>query len=82
MISEAKVRQVIALLLDAEEEELAGERLLSEIEGWDSVNAMRVLVYLERESGGAVDYERFMAAKRVGDLSHVLAASSSLGAVP
>jgi acyl carrier protein len=32
------------------------------------VNALRVLVYLERELGTPIDYEHFMKAERLGDL--------------
>ncbi|MDB4987800.1 MAG: acyl carrier protein [Myxococcaceae bacterium] len=68
MLSENSVKEVRALLLDTDEETLTADRKLEEIEGWDSVNALRVLVYLEREAGGRIDYDRFMSAKRVGEL--------------
>ncbi|HEY6876654.1 MAG TPA: acyl carrier protein [Polyangiales bacterium] len=81
MISEAKIKQILALLLDADQDALRGDSVLAEIEGWDSVNALRVLVYLERESGGAVDYDRFMAARSLADLGNTLVAAQ-LSATP
>ncbi|HEV2637109.1 MAG TPA: acyl carrier protein [Actinocrinis sp.] len=52
---------------------------LSRLEGWDSVNALRVLVYLEHEAGAPLDFERFGEAGTVGDLADVLAAALGAG---
>jgi acyl carrier protein len=41
---------------------------MSSIKGWDSVVALRVLVYLERELGFAIDYDQFSNAARLGEL--------------
>jgi acyl carrier protein len=68
MLSEQIVKQVIAELLDVDEEGLTAALPLASIEGWDSVNALRVLVYLERELGGALDFDQYMKAERLGDL--------------
>lgn len=68
MLSERNIIEIVSQLLDVDEDTLTAESLLTAIEGWDSVNAMRVLVYLERELGTPVDYQRFMAAERIGDL--------------
>jgi acyl carrier protein len=68
MLSENIVKQVVSLLLDVEESYLDANQALSTIDGWDSVNALRVLVYLEREIGASIDYERFMGAQKLGDL--------------
>ncbi len=74
MLSERNIIEIVSQLLDVDEDTLTAESPLTAIEGWDSVNAMRVLVYLERELGTPVDYQRFMAAERIGDL---LAAAAS-----
>lgn len=73
MLAEKIVAEVVAQLLDVDEEGLAMDRRLAEIEGWDSVNLLRVLVYLEREVGGNLDYERFADAEVLGDLAAVVA---------
>ncbi|WP_462186521.1 MULTISPECIES: acyl carrier protein [unclassified Frankia] len=73
MLSEKIVTEVVAQLLDVDEAELAMDRRLAEIEGWDSVNLLRVLVYLERELGSSLDYERFAAAEALGDLAAIVA---------
>lgn len=70
--AEALVRDVVGQLLDVEPDTLTAERRFAEIEGWDSVNALRILVYLEREAGGSIDFERFTKAETVGELAAVV----------
>jgi len=60
--------QVIAELLDLDEASLSPDLPLCAIEGWDSVNALRVLVYLERELGCPLDYDRFARASCIAEL--------------
>ncbi|MFH8443883.1 acyl carrier protein [Streptomyces sp. NPDC018026] len=67
--------ETIARLLDADEDLLGPDTPLSAIEGWDSVNALRVLVALEREAGAPLDYERFAAAQTAGDIGALVAAA-------
>jgi acyl carrier protein len=68
MLSEQSVKQVLAQLLDVDEARLTADSLLNSIDGWDSVNALRILIYLERENGASIDYDRFIKAERLGDL--------------
>ncbi|HBF31009.1 acyl carrier protein [Rhizobium sp.] len=68
MAYEAVVVGVIAELLDLDEDQLAPDTVLAGVEGWDSVNALRVLVFLERETAQPVDYQLFMAAENVADI--------------
>ncbi|ATQ70963.1 MULTISPECIES: acyl carrier protein [Methylosinus] len=68
MLAERTVIEIVSQLLDVEESALDADTPFTAIEGWDSVNAMRVLVYLERELGTPVDFQSFMAAERIGDL--------------
>jgi len=70
--AEALVRDVVGQLLDVEPAALTTERRFAEIEGWDSVNALRILVYLEREAGGSIDFERFTKAETLGELAAVV----------
>lgn len=63
------VKDVVAQLLDVDEPGLAMDRDLATLESWDSVNALRILVYLEREIGAALDYDRFMSAQCLADIS-------------
>ena len=67
------VADSLATLLDLDADGFDGATPLAAIEGWDSVNALRVLVYLEREVGAALDFERFGAAGTVGDVADVVA---------
>ena len=67
------VADALATLLDLEADSFGGGTLLDELEGWDSVNALRVLVYLEREVGGSLDFERYSSAVSVGEVADVVA---------
>ncbi|MEV7686066.1 acyl carrier protein [Streptomyces bungoensis] len=78
--AELTVVDALAQLLDADEDALGPGTALAAIEDWDSVNALRVLVHLERTLGAPLDYERFAAAETVGDIAAVVAAVS--GAAP
>lgn len=71
------VTEVVSQLLDVDEAELAMDRPLAEIEGWDSVNLLRVLLYLERELGSTLDYEGFAHAQVLADLAAVVADSAA-----
>ncbi|MEU1475136.1 acyl carrier protein [Streptomyces sp. NPDC001668] len=73
MSADAVVIEVIGQLFDIEADELTLDTTPAEIEGWDSVNQMRILVYLERQLGTSLDYDRFMKAGSLGDLAAVVA---------
>lgn len=68
MSRDREVTEVIATLLDIDVGELTGTTPLAGVGGWDSINALRVLMYLEESIGTALDYERFQAAVTVADL--------------
>ncbi|MGH6655281.1 MAG: acyl carrier protein [Actinocrinis sp.] len=72
MPSEQLVQDVVAQLLDVDPATLGADRRFAEIQGWDSVNALRILVYLEREVGGSIDFERFTRAETVGQLAAIV----------
>jgi acyl carrier protein len=82
MHSDHLVKDVVAQLLDLEEESLEMDRPLAAIPDWDSVNALRVLVYLERELGTALDYDRFMHAQALADLSALVADTAATRSGP
>lgn len=67
------VVEAVATLLDADEDTLTAGTALPAVDGWDSVNQLRVLVCLERELGCPLDYERFAAAGTIGDLADLVA---------
>lgn len=62
----------LAALLDVEPTALAPDLPLSQIPLWDSVTALRILAYLERETGLLIDYEEFTGAETVGSLMRVV----------
>ncbi|MFB7589180.1 acyl carrier protein [Streptomyces sp. NPDC056169] len=69
----ATVVEAVAQLLDVDEDTLALDAPLQSVEGWDSVNELRILVYLERELGAPLDYDRFTAAETLADLASLVA---------
>jgi acyl carrier protein len=71
--AEQTVTEAFEQLLDLDPTACTRETPLPAVEGWDSVNALRLLVYLERELGVPLDFERFSAAERVGDLVSLVA---------
>jgi acyl carrier protein len=76
VLAEDLVTEVITDLLDVPGPLTAGTALAA-VEGWDSVNALRVLVYLEREIGHPLDYEQFAAAATVGDVMELVRRSGA-----
>ncbi|MFE3461860.1 acyl carrier protein [Nocardiopsis aegyptia] len=72
MRSEELVSEVVADLLDVDEDGLAPDVRLCDIRGWDSVNALRVLVFLERELGTELDYDAFDRARTLAEMAAVL----------
>lgn len=71
--AEALVIEVVAQVLDLDEDEISVDANFADLPGWDSVNAMRVLVLLERELGEPVDYDSFAAAHAVADMVEAVA---------
>ncbi|MEU3477282.1 acyl carrier protein [Streptomyces sp. NPDC033754] len=76
----ATVVEAVAQLLDVDEDALALDAPLQSIDGWDSVNELRILVYLERELGAPLDYDRFTAAETLADLASLVADTEAAGA--
>lgn len=78
MLAEDLVVEVITDLLDLPGGTIAADTPLAAVDGWDSVNALRVLVYLEREVGRPLDYERFAAVATVGELAELVGADAGI----
>ncbi|MBF9068414.1 acyl carrier protein [Streptacidiphilus fuscans] len=76
--AEALVIEVVAQVLDLDEDEVAVDANFADLPGWDSVNAMRVLVLLERELGEPVDYDSFASAHTVADMVEAVAEVSGV----
>lgn len=70
------VADVLSQVLDIDEPDLSPRVELQALPGWDSVNALRVLLVLEREIGATVDFERFVAATTVGALDELVASTT------
>ncbi|MDT0378442.1 acyl carrier protein [Streptomyces sp. DSM 42041] len=77
--AEQAVREIVAQLLDVDEDALGAQEPLDAVEGWDSVNALRLLVHLERDLGRPVDFERFSAAHTVRELAALVVDATPTG---
>ncbi|GAA3824530.1 hypothetical protein GCM10022403_067450 [Streptomyces coacervatus] len=62
------VARIVADLLDVDQAGLTPATLLADIEGWDSVNQLRLLLHLERDLSAPLDYDRFLSAASLADL--------------
>lgn len=77
MSADEMVTQAVAVLLDTDADDLTRTSPLDTVEGWDSVNALRLLTYLERQLGTQLDFERFHTARTIADLAAVVDAATS-----
>ncbi|WP_139491980.1 acyl carrier protein [Brevibacillus dissolubilis] len=69
-----KTEQLVELLCDILdiEEDFTHETELEQLEGWDSVNALRVLTNIESEFGVRISMEDFSKVKTVSDLASLV----------
>jgi acyl carrier protein len=72
MSAEPVVAEAFGQLLDLDTDDLTTSTRLDEVDGWDSVNQMRLLVHLERKLGTPLEYDRFMQAETLGELAEVV----------
>lgn len=72
MSPDTLVADVVATVLGVDAGALPDDVPLADVGGWDSVNALRVLAYLESRLDAALDYDRFQRATTVGDLVEVV----------
>jgi acyl carrier protein len=74
--AERLITEAFEQLLDVDPDGFTNETPLPAVEGWDSVNALRLLVHLEQELGVPLDFERFTAVESVGDLVALVAGTA------
>lgn len=79
MTSHPLVIDVLTQVLDIDGADLSPLVALESLPEWDSVNALRTLVLLEREIGAPIDFQQFSRAATVGGLGELLT-HSQLGA--
>jgi acyl carrier protein len=72
-----RVRRCLIEVLGVEDDLIAAELALDAIDDWDSLVALRLLTNLERDLGATLDFDAFMAAQTVGDISRLAAAADA-----
>ncbi|MGV6802472.1 MAG: acyl carrier protein [bacterium] len=67
-----KISQLLADILDNESIQLTEKTSADQVEDWDSVNHVRLLIALEREFQFEFDMEELDGLKNVGALADVI----------
>lgn len=70
MIEMKELKEVVADVLDMDENDLHDEIRMEELPEWDSVNAVRLMVHLESTLGVRLPVEQVMKAQSLKDLLH------------
>jgi acyl carrier protein len=60
--------ELLEELLDLDPGVLSPASTLTEFEGWESVNQLRILVQIEKRVNVSLDFEAFMGVSTVGEL--------------
>ncbi|BFT74192.1 acyl carrier protein [Paenibacillus sp. P36] len=68
MIGMKALKEVVADVLDMDENDLHDEMRMEELPDWDSVNAVRLMVHLESALGVRLPVEQVMNAQSLKDL--------------
>ncbi|MFE3983003.1 acyl carrier protein [Nocardia tengchongensis] len=71
--------EILETVIAAPEASLTWDTPLVAIEEWDSVNALRVIVFLENRMGTSIDFEAFTSSGTVGELGAVCTGTTAMG---
>ncbi|MBY0595861.1 acyl carrier protein [Bacillus bingmayongensis] len=64
--------ELLADILEVEEEEIVFNKELSDYEGWDSVNSLRILTHVEDEFNLRLSMERYAKVQTIGELQELI----------
>ncbi|MFA9557769.1 acyl carrier protein [Evansella sp. AB-rgal1] len=67
-----KLIEIIADVIDVEEDALSGEIGPEEIDEWDSVNSLRILTNIETELGVRLPLDEYNRSKSIGELAEII----------
>lgn len=62
----------ISEILELDTNSLKEDQVFRELEGWDSLKAFSLIVYLEEQLNRNVAIEEFKNLKTIGDICHLL----------
>lgn len=68
MIKLSDTKRIVAEVLDMDENTLHDDIMLEELEEWDSVNAVRLMLNMESELGVRLSIEQVLKARSLHDL--------------
>ena len=69
-----RVRQVVADQLDEDDVALSMDTIASNVEGWDSLAHVRIMIAVEEEFGVRFDMSEITSLTNVGDLVRLVEA--------
>ncbi|MBP1965604.1 acyl carrier protein [Paenibacillus aceris] len=72
MIEMKELKEVVADVLDMDENDLHDEIRMEDLPEWDSVNAVRLMVHLESALGVRLPVEQVMKAQSLKDMLHAV----------
>lgn len=66
------IQKILAEILDADLPEFTAGTTAKDVEGWDSLNNVRLLLQVEREYGVNIPVNEIEHLKNVGDLASLI----------
>ncbi|PEW83763.1 hypothetical protein CN445_24320 [Bacillus cereus] len=64
--------ELLADILEVEEEEISFNKELSDYEGWDSVNSLRILTHVEDEFNLRLSMDQYSKVQTIGQLQELI----------
>ncbi|ROH87092.1 acyl carrier protein [Pseudomethylobacillus aquaticus] len=71
-IAPEDIKNILQDILDTDLEEFTAETSAKDVDGWDSLNNVRLLLQIEREYGVDIPVDEIENLKNVGDLITVI----------
>jgi acyl carrier protein len=67
-----KVREIIALVLEIDTNQMTEDILIEDVTNWDSLSILRVMTALEEEFSIKIPLHKFLEAKKISDIYSIL----------
>lgn len=74
---DSSLKQAVAELLNVDCSELVSSKRLQDIEAWDSVNVLSVMVLLSESLGKEIPVDEMTSLRTFGDIESLVAASAA-----
>lgn len=74
---DSSLKQAVAELLNVDSSELVSGKRLQDIEAWDSVNVLSVMVLLSESLGKEIPLEKMTSLRTFGDIESLVVGSAA-----